>query len=131
MADVFRGQRVAANWEAIVKTKPEDQIHTDYWMFNQLSEGEGFLGKSGGDFIAGPIEYALNTTVQSYSDTDTFSTSRVDVDRYEAEWKEYRHGVMPNSKKIATRAKAKSRPARGEADNLYNSEKQSQRRHVW
>ena len=84
------GQRVAANWEIVVKTKPEDQIHDDYWLFNQLSQGDGFVGKSGGDFIAVPIEYALNGTVGSYSDLDTISTTRYDVfDRYEAQWKEY------------------------------------------
>jgi hypothetical protein len=90
MANPNVGQRVAANWELVVKTKPEDQIHNDYWLLNQMSEGKGFIGKSGGDFISGPIEYALNTTVQSYSDTDEFSTTRVDVfDRYEYQWKEY------------------------------------------
>jgi hypothetical protein len=90
MADPNRGQRVASNWEAVVKTKPEDQIHDDYWIFNQLSSGEGFVGKSGGDFIAVPFEYALNGTVGSYSDLDTISTTRYDVfDRYEANWKEY------------------------------------------
>jgi hypothetical protein len=89
------GQRVAANWEAVVKTKPEDQIHDDYWLLNQLSTGEGFLGLSGGDFISGPIEYALNSTVGSYSDTDTISTTRVDVfDRYEYNWKEYAGTVV-------------------------------------
>jgi hypothetical protein len=55
------GQRVAANWELVVKTKPEDQIHADYWLFNQLSKGDGFVGKSGGDFITCPIEYGLAT----------------------------------------------------------------------
>ncbi len=90
MPDPNRGQRIASNWEAVVKTKPEDQIHDDYWLLNQLSKGEGFQGLDGGDFISSPIEYALNTTVQSYSDTDTFSTTRVDVfDRYEYDWKEY------------------------------------------
>lgn len=90
MANPNVGQRVAANWELVVKTKPEDQIHDDYWLFHQLSKGEGFVGKSGGDFITCPIEYGLNTTVASYSDLDTFSTNRVDVfDRYEAQWKEY------------------------------------------
>ena len=84
------GQRIAANWELVVKTKPEDQIHDDYWLFNQLSQGDGFVGKNGGDFITCPIEYGLNTTVASYSDLDAFSTTRVDVfDRYEAQWKEY------------------------------------------
>ena len=90
MANPNVGQRIAANWELVVKTKPEDQIHDDYWLFNQLSSGDGFVGKSGGDFITCPIEYGLNTSVASYSDLDTFSTNRVDVfDRYEAQWKEY------------------------------------------
>ncbi len=90
MANPNVGQRVASNWELVVKTKPEDQIHDDYWLFNQLSQGAGFMGKSGGDFIVCPIEYGLNTTVASYSDLDTISTTRVDVfDRYEAQWKEY------------------------------------------
>jgi hypothetical protein len=83
------GQRVAANWEAVVGTKPEDNIHDDYWLFNQMSSGSGFLGLSGGDFIVAPLEYALNTTIASYSDTDTISTTRVDVfDRTEFQWKE-------------------------------------------
>jgi hypothetical protein len=84
------GQRVASNWEAVVGKGPEDNIHDDYWLFNQLSKGNGFLGLSGGDFIAAPLEYALNSTVGSYSDTDTISTTRVDVfDRAEFQWKEY------------------------------------------
>lgn len=83
------GQRVASNWEAVVGTKPEDNINNDYFLFNQLSKGQGFMGLTGGDYITAPIEYALNTTVQSYSDTDTISTTRVDVfDRTDAQWKE-------------------------------------------
>lgn len=89
MPDANKGQRVAANWEAVVGTKPEDNIHDDYWLFNQLSKGEGFHGRSGGDFIATPLEYVLNNTVLSYSDTDPISTTRIDVfDRAEWEWKE-------------------------------------------
>lgn len=88
------GPRVAANWEAVVKTKPEDQIHDDYWLLNQLSQGEGFKGLSGGDFIAGPVRYAVNPTVTSYSDMDAISTTRSDeVDRYEFAWKEYAGAV--------------------------------------
>src|SRR5690606_5379902 len=90
MADPNVGQRIAANWELVVKTKPEDQIHDDYWLLNRLSQGNGFVGKSGGDFITAPIEYALNGTVGSYSDLDIISTTRYDVfDRYEAQWKEH------------------------------------------
>ena len=52
--------------------------------------GLGAVDDVGGDFIAAPLEYALNTTVASYSDTDTISTTRIDVfDRAEVQWKEY------------------------------------------
>jgi hypothetical protein len=74
----------------VVGKGPEDNIHDDYFVFNQLSKGDGFLGLSGGDYISGPLEYAVNTTVSSYSDTDQISTTRADVfDRFEAQWKEY------------------------------------------
>lgn len=90
MANPNVGQRVTANWETVVKTKPEDQIHDDYWLFNRLAKGNAFLGRSGGDFIVAPVEYALNSTVGSYSDLDIISTTRNDVfDRYEAQWKEH------------------------------------------
>lgn len=89
MANPNVGQRVTSNWEAVVGTKPEDNINNDYWVFYQLSKGDGFLGLDGGDYITQPLEYALNSTVSSYSDTDTISTTRVDVfDRAEAQWKE-------------------------------------------
>ena len=48
MADPNVGQRVAANWEAVVKTKPEDQINNDYWLLNRLSTGPGFKGTGRG-----------------------------------------------------------------------------------
>jgi hypothetical protein len=89
------GQRVAANWEKVVGKGPEDNINDDYWLFNQLSKGEGFLSVSGGDFIVRPLEYALNTTVSSYSDTDQIDLTRVDVfDRAEFQWKEYAGSVV-------------------------------------
>jgi hypothetical protein len=89
------GQRIASNWEAVVKTKPEDQIHDDYWFLNRMSKGEGFLGLSGGDYITGPIEYALNASIAAYTDMDTISTTRNDTfDRYEYQWKEYAGSVV-------------------------------------
>lgn len=89
------GERAASNWEAVVGQGPEDQIHDDYWLFNQLSKGEGFMGLDGGDKITGALEYALNGTVASYSDTDTIDTTRAEVfDRFEADWKEYAGTVV-------------------------------------
>ncbi len=126
MPDPNRGQRITANWEAVVGKKPEDNIHDDYWVFNQLSKGDAFLGLSGGDFISGPLEYALNTTVSSYSDTDPISTTRVDVfDRFEGQWKEYA-GTAILSDIEADRNKGEGQvfpllPAK--LDNLRNSMK--------
>lgn len=90
MANPNVGQRITANWEAVVGNGPEDNINNDYWILDQLSKGQGFLGLSGGDFIVADLEYAQNGTVASYSDTDTISTERNDVfDRAEFQWKEY------------------------------------------
>lgn len=90
MANPNVGQRVTANWEKVVGNGPEDNINNDYWLFNRLSKGQGFMGVDGGDFLAIPLEYALNSTVSSYSDTDPIDTTRTDVfDRAEAQWKEY------------------------------------------
>jgi hypothetical protein len=88
-------QRVTANWEAVVGTKPEDNINQDYWLFNTLSKGDGFMGRSGGDFVTVPLAYALNTTVASYTDTDPIDTTRIDVfDRADYQWKEYAGTVV-------------------------------------
>jgi hypothetical protein len=118
------GQRIAANWELVVKTKPEDQIHADYWLFNRLSKGDGFVGKSGGDFITCPIEYAENSTVSSYSDLDLISTTRSDVfDRYEAQWKEHA-GTIAHSDLEADRNAGEGQVfdlLAGKMDSLKNS----------
>lgn len=95
MPDPNVGQRITANWEAVVGQGPEDNINDDYWFFNRMSKGDGFLGLSGGDYIVVDLEYALNSTVNSYSDTETISTTRVDVfDRSEWQWKEYAGSVV-------------------------------------
>lgn len=89
MADPLVGQTIASSWEAVVGTKPEDNIHDDYFVLRSFEKG-GTLPLSGGRTINGPIEYALNSTVQAYSDTDTVSTTRVDVfDEFAYAWAEY------------------------------------------
>ena len=69
--DPLVGQTVASAWEAVVGTKPEDDIHNDYWLLNRFQEGGGFKCIDGGRSINGPIEYAINTTVKAYTDLDT------------------------------------------------------------
>jgi hypothetical protein len=89
------GQTVAMAWEAHVGTTPEDNIHNDYWLFNRLSEGKSFEQVDGGRTINGPIEYALNTTYRSYSDTEPIDTTRIDVfDEFSFPWKEYAGAVV-------------------------------------
>lgn len=89
------GQIVANAWVAYVGGDPEDNIFEDYWMFNQFSKGKGFKSFDGGTTINGAIDYALNTTVSSYTDTDTISTTRIDVfDEYQFNWKEYAGNVV-------------------------------------
>lgn len=87
MADVNRGQVVAAAWEDYVKTDPQEQIFQYFWLLNQMQQGESFR-KGAGDPIVGTIEYAENTTVKSMGEMETLDINRVDVfDRYEYAWK--------------------------------------------
>lgn len=89
MANPQDGVTIAASWNALVNDKPEDNIFADYWMLNQMKEGEAFLSVDGGDVITASLEYATNGTVTWYSDLETISTSRQDVfDRAKYSWKE-------------------------------------------
>lgn len=95
MAAPNLGQTVASSWEAIVGTKPEDNIFDEYWLLDNLSKGQSFKSVNGGRTINGPIEYAVNTTFRSYSDTETLDTTRIDVfDEFQFNWKEYAGTVV-------------------------------------
>lgn len=84
------GQTQAMAWEQYVGKSPEDNIHDDYWLFYKMSQGNMFKSIDGGRDIRAALEYAVNTTVTSYTDTETFSTSRIDVfDEAQFAWKEY------------------------------------------
>jgi hypothetical protein len=63
MATSNNGQTIASSWEAVVGTKPEDNIFDEYWLLDSSDEGKSFLSVNGGRTINGPIEYAVNTTV--------------------------------------------------------------------
>jgi hypothetical protein len=89
------GQTVAASWEHIVGSKPEDQIFDEYPLLDLMSKGKAFMSVNGGRTINGPIEYAINTTFKSYSDTEELDTTRIDVfDEYQYQWKEYAGTVV-------------------------------------
>jgi len=89
------GQIVASTWENHVGKTPNDQIHNDYWLFNRLSEGDGFVEFNGGRTINDAIEYAINSTVRSYTDTEPLDVTRIDVfDEFQYSWKEYGGTVL-------------------------------------
>lgn len=89
------GQTIASSWEAIVGTKPEDNIFDEYWLLDNLSKGKAFLSVNGGRTFNGAVEYAVNSTVRSYSDTETLDTTRIDVfDEFSYSQKEYAGTVV-------------------------------------
>jgi hypothetical protein len=97
MADIVVGQREAAAWAAYHGSKPEDNIHDDYWLLNRLSKGKAFVGFDGGSKITGAIEYALNPNVEWISDYQTLATSRPDTfDEFQLNWKQI-GGTVPIS----------------------------------
>jgi len=92
------GQQVAANWQAKVGTKPEDNITQEYTMLMNFVEGSAFKSETGGRTLIGDIEYQFNTTVEAVSDTQTLLTTRVDVfDEWESSWKQYAGTVVMSS----------------------------------
>jgi hypothetical protein len=95
VADPNIGQTVTHAWEAIVKAQPEDNIFPDHWLLYKLKQGQGMKTIDGGRIIETHLEYAMNSTVSSYSDLEPISTTRVDVfDSAQFAWKEYAGAVV-------------------------------------
>lgn len=89
MANPNVGQQVAAQFQAVIGTKPEDNIFKEY-SFLKLLEERSAAPKSGGRSAIGTIEYAVNTTVKAISDTESLDVERVDVfDEAEYTWRQY------------------------------------------
>jgi hypothetical protein len=96
MPTVTVGQRLAVAWPAFVGKTPYDQIFPQYWTLDRLKTGKAFKGFDGGTSIQGPIEYALNSTVEPMSPYGTMSIQHVDVfDQFDFAWKMYGgHAVL-------------------------------------
>ena len=76
MANPNVGQQVAAQWQKVIGSKPEDNIFKEY-SFLSLLEKNGAAPVTGGRSFIGTIEYAVNTTVKAISDTESLDVSRV------------------------------------------------------
>jgi len=96
MATVTVGQRLAVAWPAYVGKTPYDQIFPQYWTLDRLKSGKAFKGFDGGTSIQGPIEYALNSTVEPMSPYGTMTIQHIDVfDQFDFPWKMYGgHAVL-------------------------------------
>ncbi len=89
MATPGPGQEVAAQWQAVIGDKPEDNIFKEY-SFLALLEKNKPAPKTGGRSAIGTIEYAVNTTVKAISDTESLEVTRVPVfDEAEYVWRIY------------------------------------------
>lgn len=79
MADPNQGQTVATTWEAVIGTKPTNNIFNSRALFYALGD-EGFKEEvNGGRLFEFTIEYAENTTFRSYGEFETLDTTRIDV----------------------------------------------------
>lgn len=102
MATVTVGQRLAVAWPAFVGKSPFDQIFPQYWTLDRLKAGKAFKGFDGGTSIQGPIEYALNSTVEPMSPYGTMTIQHIDVfDQFDFPWKMYGGHAVLSSQDMA------------------------------
>lgn len=109
MATVTVGQRLAVAWPAYVGKSPYDQIFPQYWLLDRLKAGKSFKGFDGGTSIQGPIEYALNSTVEPMSPMGTMTIQKVDVfDQFDFAWKMYGgHAVLSSQEQAENQGSSK------------------------
>jgi hypothetical protein len=123
MANPNVGQEVAAQWQAVIGDKPEDNIFKDFLFLNLLEKNRP-ASKSGGRSAIGTIEYAVNTTVKAMSDTETLDVTRVPVfDEAEYTWKIYGgdFAISTYEEAINRGASQKIDLLAGKAENLRSS----------
>src|SRR5262245_5023043 len=73
------GQVIATVWEAVVGSKPQNNIFNSRALFYALNE-DGFQEEvSGGRLFEMTIEYAENTTFKQQAEMDPLDTTRIDV----------------------------------------------------
>lgn len=74
-----QGQTIAAFWEAVIGTKPTNNIFNSMALFYMLKNGGFQEVVSGGNLFEFSLEYAINTTFKSYGEFEQLDTTRVDV----------------------------------------------------
>ncbi|HYE86867.1 MAG TPA: phage major capsid protein [Vicinamibacterales bacterium] len=123
MANPNVGQVVAAAWQKMVGSEPQDAIFKEYAL---LAWFESHAQKdAGGRSLIGPIEYKVNSTVKSLaSPSEGLDVVNVDIfDESEANWKQYAGVyVMTTMEEALNRGDhAKFALAKGKLNNLRKS----------
>lgn len=124
MANPNVGQQVAAAWQKLIGTKPEDNIFDEYSLLALMEKGKASKAVTGGRSVIAPIEYKVNSTVKAISDTETLDVSRVDVfDEAEYEWAQYAGDFVISSyeEAITRGGERKIDLLEGKAENLRQS----------
>lgn len=82
------GQVIASSWETYVGTKPEDNIHDDYFLQAHMKANGGFKSLDGGRDVRASLEYALNPNVGWVTETDQLPIGKPDTfDEANYNWK--------------------------------------------
>src|SRR4029434_3968870 len=117
------GQTIAAQWQAVIGDKPEDNIFKEL-SFLALLEKNSPAPKTGGRSAIGSIEYAVNTTVAAIADDEALNISRIPIfDEAEYVWRQYAGDFVVSTyeKAINRGASQKIDILAGKAENLRNS----------
>lgn len=117
------GQIVAAAWQSMIGSEPQDAIFKEYALlawFEQHAQKE-----TGGRSLIGSIEYKVNSTVKSLaSPSEALDVTSVDLfDESEANWKQYAGLYTMSSMEEAINRgdSAKLRLEKGKLNNLRKS----------
>lgn len=124
MANPNVGQQVAAAWQTMIGTKPEDNIFDEYSLLALMEKGKASVSKTGGRSAICPIEYKVNSTVKAISDTEELDVTRIDVfDEAEYIWRQYAGDFVISTyeEAIYRGESAKFDVLDGKAENLRQS----------
>jgi hypothetical protein len=123
MANPNVGQVVAAAWQKLIGSEPQDAIFKEYAYLAWLEEGAE--KETGGRSILGSIEYKVNSTVKSLASADeALDVTAIDIfDESEANWKQYAglYTMTTMEEAINRGDSAKFALAKGKLNNLRKS----------
>jgi hypothetical protein len=123
MANPNVGQVVAAAWQKLIGSEPQDAIFKEYAYLAWLEEGAE--KETGGRSILGSIEYKVNSTVKSLASADeALDVTAIDIfDESEANWKQYAglYTMTTMEEAINRGDSAKLKLAKGKLNNLRKS----------